>query len=171
LDGLHSSVSTEFNLLDSGDRKRYVIDQVILSHNYVIKNKDISYILNYETPTFGIVAHDSVEPKVSSDFGYIQFVHSFTAFSYPMLNIESVKYETDAKRLKYATFEVNNPTEFELIGGVRPRLDYTEEDYQKAGCQIVHFTLNPGETKSIKVPLGDYGPQDVIQVFLESQKM
>jgi len=160
--GLSDKKHTSFTLLDSGKRKRYGFTEE--------GAKQFGQTLDYGVRV-EIYAHDTVMPKISSDFvySYCQIIHQ-TGDNYgPLLNLKSLKYEVSNRR-RYATFEVHNPSEFRLDAIVTIHIRGQRADYYESGDNRELFEIEPGETKDIQIPLRDYDPKNIRTIYLSSNK-
>ena len=168
--GLVGTINPKYTysaLLDAGERKQYGISRAQLANIKVNPKIDVDNVLTTGL-TVEIYAHDTVKPKISSDFEYSfrELTQSTGDYSIPLLNLKSLTYETNDKNWRYAVFEVSNPATFQLDASIAIHVTGESRDYYWSGDNCLIFKINPGETKYIQVPLRDYDPKQLNSVNL-----
>jgi len=162
----------QFMLLDSGERKQYAFSGRQVDQIKEYPKRDIDYVLTNGL-TVEIYAHETVMAKISSDFvyNYREIAHLAGDYSTPLLDLKSLRYEVDDKEWRYATFEVNNPTAFQVDGAVSIHITGERRDYYESGDNHLLFTLEPGENEDVQISLRDYDPKDINSIsFTTSRK-
>lgn len=141
--------------LDSGERKSYRI-----SSSIVQRGQTLEQFLEIEN-VIPFPAFNSIKPKISSEFGYFEIWNiNYDLFS-PPLDINSMKFEIDENKWKYVIVEVTNPSKTRLSIDVDLRGGTLGNDYVKTSDTGVSSSINPGESKTLKIPLWTYDPKDI----------
>lgn len=160
--GVTEEKSPQFMLLDSGERKKYAF-----VGSQMKPKRDIDYVLT-NALTVEIYAHETVMPKISSDFvyNYREITHLAGNNYGPLLNLKSLTYEINDKKWRYATFEMHNPSAFQLNGAIQIHITGESSDYYESRDNSFSFTINPGENKDIQISLRDYDSKDIRTIYL-----
>lgn len=158
------SITIYFVPLDSGERTSYVITSRAIQRGQILEQ-----FLETEN-VIQFPAFNSVKPKISSEFGYLEIRNINNDLFSPPLDINSIKFEIDENKWKYVVVEVTNPSNsrndinVDIVGG-KLNTDYMNSEDNEASSSI-----NPGETKSLKISLTTHNPEDFDTLRIYSRK-
>lgn len=160
-----------FIYLDAGERKHYVFAEGYIMVEGVHRHYNLNNGIEDDV-TMKIYAHDTVMPKMSSDFVYSfrEITYPTADYSIPPLIFNTLTYETNDRNWKYAVFEVNNPDTFPLDARITLHVTGESKEYYESRDNTVQFSIEPGETKTVQIPLRDYDPKTIRYLSFQSNR-